>query len=93
MAMACTLEVLNADGHLTLNWDPDNPDEVQKAKAEFEALKAAGFAFFREDREVRRLGRSGALDVKAGEAPPVAKAREFEPRAARTVAVRPMRGG
>lgn len=83
----CCLEVLNESGHLTLNWHPDNPDEVAKAKAEFSALRVAGFAFFRDESDttpMQRLGKSGALVVKA---------REFDPKAKRTVAVRPMRGG
>lgn len=44
--MTDTIEVLNGSGHLSLTWDPSNPEEVAKAKEEVEALKAAGYTFF-----------------------------------------------
>jgi hypothetical protein len=40
------LFVLGAGGHTVVSWDPDKPDEVDKARAEFERLKAAGFMLF-----------------------------------------------
>ena len=92
--MTHVLEVMDASGHLTLTWDPDKPDEVAQARAEFARLKAAGFAFFAtacggtEDAQtVKRLGTTGELRV----VPEQVKA--FAPHARRTVAVRPMRGG
>jgi hypothetical protein len=85
--MPC-MDVLDATGHLSLTWDPADPESVSKAKAEFEQLKAAGFAFFSTaGKTALRLGRTGEL---RGE---LVQTKEFEPEAARTVAVRPMRGG
>lgn len=88
--MTCQMEVLDASGHLTLTWDPHNPDETKKAREEFERLKAAGFAFFTEegsDKPRLRIGKSGRLEGK------LVNVREFNTEAPRTVAVRPMRGG
>lgn len=87
--MIAEMEILNADGDLRLTWDPDKPDEVAKAKAEFERLKGCGYAFFSRgyEKPVKRLGKTGALNVQVPE-----KTKDFKPRG-RTVAVRPLRGG
>ena len=87
--MMGTLEVMDPCGHVTLTWDPDDPEQVAKAEAEFERLKGCGFAFFSADHaetEETALGTSGALDVR----PAVVKQLR---RRGRTVAVRPMQGG
>lgn len=97
------LEVLDPSGHLTLTWDPDDPESVARAGAEFDRLKAAGYAFFATTEDdavgIKRLTRKTltehrTLDVRvvdrAGEP---AQTRTFNNRAARTVAVPPMRGG
>lgn len=89
------LEVLDPSGHITLRWSPDDPDSVEQARAEFEKLKAAGFAFFVDEASavpVTRLkpkafAQAGQLDVRP------AMVREFDPRRRRTVAVRPLQGG
>lgn len=44
--MTCQLQVMDGSGHLTLSWDPSDPATVERAKAEFDRLKAAGYAFF-----------------------------------------------
>lgn len=84
--MNSVLEIMDPTGHLTLTWDPDKPKEVKQAKAEFERLKACGYAFFAEDTEQTKLGTSGTLDLR-----PLAT-KELKARG-RTLAVRPMRGG
>jgi len=83
--MLSVLEIMDPSGHLTLTWNPDNPDEVKTAKAEFERLKGCGYAFFAEDKPQKKLGKRGTLDVR-----PV-QTKELKP--GRTLAVRPMRGG
>lgn len=64
--MKDVLEVLNGRGHLTLKWDPDDPDEVAEARAMVESLKKDGYTFFVaeqiSDDEVGRGG--GTLLVK-----------------------------
>lgn len=37
----------DTSGDVKLSWDPKNPNEVERAKAHFEKLKAAGHIFFR----------------------------------------------
>lgn len=86
----------DASGHLTLTWSPTDPESVAIARAEFERLKALGYAFYvSADAAAGRvvglkdaaLSRAGALDVR----PDVT--REFQPRRRRTVAMRPLVGG
>lgn len=99
------IEVLNGSGHLTLEWDPENPAEVARVRAEVENLRNAGYTFFLtedEPADAIAAGR-GKLLVKRtddpvtdlsepDEAPAVEpKRRGRPPREA--VAVRPMRGG
>ena len=40
------LYVLDASGHLTLTWNPDDAADVARARAEVENLRAAGYGFF-----------------------------------------------
>lgn len=94
--MTCTMDVPNGSGHLTLTWDPDDPPSVERARATFDELKAKGYAFFVspeptaariKNLKAPALTVRGELDVR----PEIVK--EFRPRARRTVAMRPMRGG
>lgn len=93
--MTCELHVMDGSGHLTLSWDPGDPATVANAQAEFDRLKAAGYAFFAtptsphpvESLTAAALETAGTLDVR----PEQIKA--FNPRASKTVAVRPMVGG
>jgi hypothetical protein len=88
--MTCELEILDPTGHLTLSWDPSKPEEVEKARAEFDRLKSCGFAFFTSEQDEKaklRLGKSGRLEGR------LVQVKEFNTEADRTVAVRPMRGG
>lgn len=93
------MEVMDPSGHITLTWSADDPESVENARAEFDRLQACGYAFFTtadEDAQpVKKLTKKlrtelRSLDVRPGE--PV-QTREFTPRARRTVAVPPMRGG
>jgi hypothetical protein len=101
--MIGTLKILDASGHLTLSWNPDDPADVAKAEAEFERLKAQGYAFFYSPaasaKPVSRFRKGAAFfDVRASalpaeSAPPAPEqTTEFRPEG-RTVAVRPLRGG
>ena len=47
--MSDTLEILNGQGHLSISWDPDKPEEVAEARIEVERLKAIGYSFFLVD--------------------------------------------
>lgn len=55
-----TLEVLNRSGHLTLKWNPEDPEDVAKAREAVAALKAEGYTFFAV------AGRTGVDEVAAG---------------------------
>ena len=86
----CTMEILDGSGHLTLSWNPNDPADVERAKAEFDTLKRAGFAFFASEQDGKprlRIGKSGRLEGR------LVQVKEFDTEAERTVAVRPMRGG
>lgn len=90
---AHSLEILDPSGHLTLSWDPDDEATVRLARETFDRLKAAGYAFFATPEtktEIKSLkpaafARASGLDVRL--------VRDFQPRARRTLAVRPMQGG
>ena len=90
--MTCTLEIPNETGHLTLKWDPADEKSVVEAKAEFDRLKACGYAFYATDgREVRRpFSKKTKLTESSLE---IRIIKEFEPKAPKTVAMRPMAGG
>lgn len=89
--MTNRLETLDATGHLTLWWDPDVPDTVEAARGEFERLRGLGYGFFATDES--DAAEVSALDLEAPGAVSVRRIKEFQPRARRTVAVRPLRGG
>lgn len=105
-AERCELEILDPSGHVTLRWTPDDPESVARAEAEFNRMRDAGFAFFVSespdadrvedlDDEMRARGEmDGRLEqVRRKKEPKPEKTRTFRPRASRTVAVAPMRGG
>jgi hypothetical protein len=101
--LICAMEVLDATGHLTLEWDPDDAESVKRAEAEFEKLRQAGFSFFTSagpdasrvldiDDELSGRGKLDArlVDTRQTE---MVQTRKFPRRKQRTVAVRQMRGG
>jgi hypothetical protein len=73
----CELAELHATGDVKTIWDPDNEQEVDIARRQFERLTKEGFTIFR----VNAIG-------KAGE-----KMREFDPRAEKLIAVPRVVGG
>ncbi len=102
--MQHVMEVLDASGHVELTWTPGDAESEATARAEFDRLKAAGFAFFSTpgDDAEEVMGwptrgrppawtKAGTLDVRTE--PIAEQTTEFRPYASRTVAVRPMRGG
>lgn len=44
--MQNTMHRLSTHGDVIIRWDPDKPDEVARAKEEFDRLLAAGFLMF-----------------------------------------------
>lgn len=49
MSQASTLFILNSTGDMQLTWDHTDPAEIEKARAELQALKDAGYEFFLVD--------------------------------------------
>ena len=90
--MTNVLEILDPTGHVEITWDPDKPDEVARARAEFKRLQQCGYAFFTSDapdaKALKRLGDSGRLDVRLPE-----QTKEFSTKAKRTVGRPPFVGG
>lgn len=97
--MTMQIEVLDPSGHLTLEWNPDDPASVAAAQAEWEKLKEAGFAFFADggaeaadmDAGVRHRGKVEARVVRVE--PEAVKPRRGRRGPRRSTAVPPMRGG
>lgn len=100
------LSVMSAkEGHLTLDWDPDVPDDVERAKKAFVDLKAKGYRFWlmtekgNQGKVIRSFkGEHGRLifDVaEKDEATGEEKTTEVEPREKKreVVAANPVRGG
>ena len=99
MAAIHQLETLGSGGRQVVRWDPADPRSVASARAEFEQLKASGWALFEL---VERPGasvetRTAAFEPAAGSfvarSPLPTQTDTFRPEATRIVAVRPMRGG
>lgn len=98
-----TLEVLGSSGHITVTWNPEDPAEVAKARAEVESLRAAGYSFFAvvgETEDPLAEGRGSlivervASPIKGDATPTPAPAIAPEPKKGRrNVAVRHMQGG
>ena len=36
--MTCVMEVMNDSGHLTLEWNPEEPESVARARREFDLV-------------------------------------------------------
>lgn len=47
--MQSTLSILGAKGDTKLTWNPDDPEDCERARQTVAALKASGFAFFLAD--------------------------------------------
>lgn len=85
--MTHEMEVLDATGHVTLRWDPADPESVAKARAEFDRMRGAGFAFFTTTAVDALDPAAGTIDGR------LEQTQEFRPRSRRTLAVAPLKGG
>lgn len=54
------LQILDSSGDLTLTWNPEDPEDVARARAEVDRLKAAGYTFFAV------VGATGADEIECG---------------------------
>lgn len=99
-----TLQVLDASGHMTINWNPDSPEEVENITAIVDDLRKKGYRFFSVIErgitinpgaltfELVRNNEYPALPPAESRVPPEEKRRPGRPPSL-TVAVKPMRGG
>lgn len=71
------MSVMGNSGDTKVLWDPDNDDEVQCARENFEQLTEKGFAAF----SVKRGGDKGSV------------IKDFDPEAGKIILVPPMAGG
>lgn len=71
------MEVMDASGHTTVRWDPDNADEVAAARATFDEMTKKGYRAFRM-RKGKRQGEQ--ID-------------RFDPSIGRMILAAPLRGG
>ena len=72
------LEVMGPEGDLKSVWDPDNADETEAAKAQFDSLRAKGYLAFKVE----------GADGTKGE-----QITEWNPKAGRIILSPPMAGG
>lgn len=68
---------MSDEGDSRIIWDPDNPDEVDAARAQFDTLVGKGYAAY----AVRRGGEKGE------------RVRKFDPTAERLILAPATRGG
>jgi hypothetical protein len=71
------MEVMDSTGHSESKWDPNNPAEVEAARASFDVLKRKGYAAF-------RLNNDGSTGSQMD---------SFDPGAGRVLMRAPMAGG
>jgi hypothetical protein len=71
------MQIMDRTGHTTINWDPNNPDDVRAARDTFDEMKKKGFTAFRVELQE---GRGTRLD-------------SFDPTAAKIMLVPQMAGG
>lgn len=71
------MTVLDQSGDITIEWDPDNSESVEKAKAEWDRLKADGYEFFEPvESKGKRLTRFDKKKAKVIAAPGVQTAQD-----------------
>lgn len=75
----CVLEILGEQGHTSITWNPDNPDEVEHARQEFQKLKDAGFLLFTIDEVDDLPVEAGRVMAELISAPAVVPATSPEP--------------
>lgn len=72
------MRVLDSTGDTKIIWDPDNDDEVDAAKSQFEILKEKGFSIFKVGKDHEKTG---------------GKLKSFPKAAAKLIAVPALVGG
>lgn len=72
-----TLSTLDHTGDTRIQWDPENPRQVEEARAKFREMQKKGYAAF-------------AVDKKNGKGQSLA---EFDPMEERVIFIPPMVGG
>lgn len=105
--MTLAIQILNASGHLTLEWDPDDPAAVEAIRVEVQNLQHAGYTFYLTEEEpadavaagrgkllVKRLT-DPVAELAAVDKEPEAPKRRGRPAkpTSTAVATRPMAGG
>lgn len=75
--MMGTMAIMGTEGDVKLEWNPDDPEDVRKARETFDTLKKKGFMAF----SVKAGGKKGALLP------------EFDPHVASIVMVPAVAGG
>lgn len=45
-ALIDRVEIIGPSGHLTLAWDPNDADDIERARGEVDRLRAVGYSFF-----------------------------------------------
>lgn len=70
-AVKHVMAIMGREGDVKSIWDPNRPDEVEVARAQFDSLRSKGFEIFR----VKRDGEAGERMTK------------FDPTAAKLIAV------
>lgn len=71
------MEALDSTGHTKTTWDPEKPDEVAAARAQFDSLVAKGYRAF----TVKRNGEQDEV------------MRKFDPKEAAMILVPAIQGG
>lgn len=61
-----TMNIMDQTGHTTTTWDPQKPDEVDAARAQFDTLTRKGYQAFRVEGADNRGERLREFDPKAG---------------------------
>jgi hypothetical protein len=72
------MDVLDRSGHLTVNWDPDNNEEVRAARATFTEMIGKGYSAFLVGDEKGQRGE---------------RIRTFDPSVEEMILVPPVQGG
>lgn len=60
-----TMQIMDPTGHTTVNWDPNNTEEVATAKLTFEQLTGNGYYAFRLSNHGGRGERITTFDPQA----------------------------
>ncbi len=75
------LKILDPNGHTSTTWNPDDAEQVARARRTYEALMRRGYRAFGIERDAE------------GRTPGVAKDQGFDPREKETLLVPPIHAG